>query len=71
MFCNTNYLQENDSKRARALKKASEEREMKRGKEREISRSDELLYSMCQISHKLCISVHQSTTDLWSNSQSV
>ena len=31
-------VQENDSKRARALKKASEEREMKRGKDREINR---------------------------------
>ena len=32
------FVQENDSKRARALKKASEEREMKRGKDREINR---------------------------------
>jgi hypothetical protein len=32
------YLKENDSKRARALKKAAEEREMRRAKDREIAR---------------------------------
>ena len=33
------FIKENDSKRARALKKAAEEREMRRAKDREIARS--------------------------------
>lgn len=32
------FKKENDSKRARALKKAAEEREMRRAKDREIAR---------------------------------
>ncbi|KAJ7374085.1 Coiled-coil domain-containing protein 42 [Desmophyllum pertusum] len=35
------FLKENDSKRARALKKAAEEREMRRAKDREIARLKE------------------------------
>ena len=38
MFTDIILLQENDSKRARALKKAAEEREMRRAKDREIAR---------------------------------
>ena len=44
-------VQENDSKRARALKKAAEEREMRRAKDREIARQ-ELIHDIYD-KHKL------------------
>ncbi|XP_031555849.1 coiled-coil domain-containing protein 42 homolog [Actinia tenebrosa] len=51
------FLKENDSKRARALKKAAEEREMRRAKDREIARLQEDITSLTKerdkIQHKL------------------
>ena len=47
------FLKENDSKRARALKKASEERDMKRGKDREINRLQEETGSLSKVRDKM------------------
>lgn len=47
------FLKENDSKRARALKKASEERDMKRGKDREINRLRDDTGSLAKVRDKM------------------
>ncbi|XP_028400543.1 coiled-coil domain-containing protein 42 homolog [Dendronephthya gigantea] len=47
------FLKENDSKRSRALKKASEERDMKRGKDREINRLKEETANLVKVRDKM------------------